>query len=276
MLVALVLPRTFMFLPGIGPVREGRLWKRGVATWKDYRALSRVQGVRPKLKERHDEVLSIAESCLGRDPAFFARLLPSSEHWRAFGAFGHRAAYVDIETTGDRENLVTVVGVRYGGESRAFVRGIDYTPEAVSGFLSGATSLVTFNGASFDLPVLQNEGVKLPQVPHMDLRLVLARIGYTGGLKKIEETLAPVLGTVRDERLQGLSGWDAVKLWRRWEREGDRGALDTLVAYNVADFENLEPLADFAYSRLAEQTLAPLTAQARLPESGREAPPAGP
>lgn len=271
-----MLPRTFLFLPGIGPVREGRLWKRGVATWADYRALPRVQGVRPKLKERHDEVLAVAESCLGRDPAFFARLLPSSEHWRAFGAFGHRAAYVDIETTGDRENQVTVVGVRHGGKSRAFVKGIDYTPEAVSEFLADATCLVTFNGASFDLPVLQGEGVRLPAAPHVDLRLVLARIGYTGGLKKIEETLAPVLGTVRDERVQGLSGWDAVKLWRRWERDGDRSALDTLVAYNVADFENLEPLAGFACSRLVEQTLAPLTAQARLPESAPAARPADP
>lgn len=271
-----MLPRTFLFLPGIGPVREGRLWKRGVSTWEDYRRLPRVQGVRPKLKERHDEVLAVAETLLGRDPAFFARLLPSNEHWRAFGAFGHRAAYVDIETTGDRDNLVTVVGVRYGGKSRAFVRGIDYTPEAVGEFLADATCLVTFNGASFDLPVLQGEGVRLPVAPHVDLRLVLARVGYTGGLKRIEETLAPVLGTVRDERVQGLSGWDAVKLWRRWEHGGDRDALDTLVAYNVADFENLEPLARFACDRLVEQTLAGVSAQSRLPAAAPEAPPAGP
>ena len=282
-----VLARSFLFLPGIGPVREARLWRRGVTTWAEYRQLPRVQGIRPKLKERHDEVLSVAESALGRDPRFFSKLLPASEHWRAFGSFGRDAAYVDIETTGDRDNVVTVVGVRFRGESRAFVRpargsasrtdiahagGVPYSTEAVSEYLAGATCLVTFNGASFDLPVLQAEGVRLPEVPHVDLRVVFSRIGLTGGLKRIEEDM----GMGREGDLAGLTGWDAVKLWRRWERGGDREALRTLVAYNVADFENLEPLAGYACENLKALTLRAINAQAHLPEGEPAAPPAGP
>jgi uncharacterized protein YprB with RNaseH-like and TPR domain len=256
-----LLRRSFLFLSGIGPAREAMLWRRGVTTWSLYRDLQKLPGIKPRVKAQHDGVLAIAETMLGRDPGFFARLLPSPEHWRAFSEFHAGAAYVDIETTGDRTNAVTVVGVRHRGVNRAFVKGIDYTPAAVSEMLADATCLVSFNGASFDMPVLAGEGVKLPAVPHVDLRLVLARCGYTGGLKKIEETL----GLARADGLQGLSGWDAVKLWRKWEDRGDRAALETLVAYNIADFENLEPLASFACQRLESETLAGLKAQARLP-----------
>ena len=258
-----MLARTFVFLPGIGPVRELRLWKRGISSWGDYRALGHVKGIRPRLKSRHDQLLELAESSLGRDPHFFAHVLPAHEQWRAFSHFRDGAAYIDIETRGERDNNdVTVVGIRFRGESRMFVRGRDYSPAAVSEFLRGASSLVTFNGASFDLPVLANEGVLIPRVPHVDLRIVLHRAGYEGGLKRIEETL----GFVRDEAVRGLSGYDAVKLWRRYERDGDAAALETLLAYNAADFENLEPLADFACDALERKLLAEINAQARLPQ----------
>lgn len=267
-----MLPRTFLFLPGIGPVRESRLWRRGVSSWAQYRALPAVRGIRPRVKERHDQLLLVADSALGRDPAFFAHVLPSSEQWRAYEPFREGAAYLDIETTGDRENLVTIVGIRHAGRSRCFVRGVDYTPAAVSEFLRGASALVTFNGASFDLPMLANEGVSLPQVPSVDLRVVFHRAGYSGGLKRIEETL----GFARDATLRGLTGYDAVKLWRRYERDGDEDALDRLLAYNTADFENLEPLADFACGALKKRMMEEVTAQARLPIGTEPAARAGP
>lgn len=272
-----LLRRTFVFLSGIGPAREAMLWRRGVDSWQLYRDMERLPGVRPRVKQQHDDVLSIAEEMLSRDPTFFARLLPSNEHWRAYSYFEHGAAYLDIETTGDRTNAVTVVGVRHNGESRTFVRGRDYTPEAVSEFVRGASCLVTFNGNVFDLPVLEAEGVWFPHVPRVDLRPVFARAGFVGGLKRIEETL----GFAREGAVAGLSGWDAVKLWRKWEDRGDEAALERLLAYNIADFENLEPLAQFACSRLEHEMMGSLTHQTRLvigePEAAASAGPlAGP
>ena len=246
-----VLARSFVFLPGIGPVREASLWRRGIHSWAAYRKLARVPGIRPHIKTRHDAVLEVAEQAYPRDATFFARVLPLSEQWRAYEAFAERAAYLDIETTGDRTNAVTIVGVRHKGKSRAFVRGRDYTPEAITELVRGASVIVTFNGASFDVPVLQNEGVRFPAVPHVDLRTVFTRIGLAGGLKKIEDAL----GLAREDAVRGLSGYDAVKLWRRYESRGDEEALRTLVAYNVADFENLEPLAGYACATLETQLL---------------------
>ncbi|HET6403949.1 MAG TPA: ribonuclease H-like domain-containing protein [Candidatus Thermoplasmatota archaeon] len=268
-----MLARTFVFLPGIGPVREARLWKRGISSWSDYRAMPHVKGIRQRLKARHDELLALAQTSLGRDPRFFATVLPPQEQWRAYTHFREGAAYLDIETRGERENNdVTIVGIRLRGKSRTFVRGRDYTPAAVTEFLRDATCIVTFNGQSFDLPMLANDGVQLPEVPSVDLRVVLHRAGYEGGLKRIEETL----GFVRDESVRGMSGYDAVKLWRRYETTGDEEALARLVAYNLADFENLEPLADFACDALERKLLSDLMAQTRLPQALAQEAPAGP
>lgn len=268
----MLLPRSFVLLPGIGPTREARLWKRGVDSWTAYRDTTRVPGIKPRLKAHHDELLERAQQCLGTDAAFFARMLPSTEQWRAYRTFSKHAAYLDIETTGDRINDVTVVGVHMGGEDRAFVRGQDYTPEAVSAYLQSATCIVTFNGASFDIPRLAADGVEIPAVPHVDLRHVFSRIGYAGGLKKIETAL----GVTREDGLDGLTGWDAVKMWRRWTNRGDEEALRTLVAYNVADCANLRPLAEFACEKLATQTVAEIMAQKHLDEVAPAASPAGP
>jgi uncharacterized protein YprB with RNaseH-like and TPR domain len=53
--------------------------------------------------------------------------------------------------------------------------------------------------------------------------------------------------------VEGLSGWDAVQLWRAWRRRGDADALDLLLAYNREDIENLSLLLAFAYGRLKEK-----------------------
>ena len=56
--------------------------------------------------------------------------------------------------------------------------------------------VVTFNGTSFDLPFIRRAfpNISLPAV-HIDLRFVMRRLGYRGGLKKIEKEI----NTVKDK-----------------------------------------------------------------------------
>jgi uncharacterized protein YprB with RNaseH-like and TPR domain len=68
-------------------------------------------------------------------------------------------------------------------------------------------------------------------------------VGVGGGLKKIEK----FFGIDRGEDTDGLTGYDAVLLWRRWEMTRNQGALDKLVAYNREDVVNMERLAEIAY-----------------------------
>ena len=68
----------------------------------------------------------------------------------------------------------------------------------------------------------------------------MKRLGFAGGLKKIEKDFR----IERSERTRGLDGWDAVRLWREYQRGHDR-ALELLVEYNIEDIKNLEPLMKF-------------------------------
>jgi uncharacterized protein YprB with RNaseH-like and TPR domain len=69
------------------------------------------------------------------------------------------------------------------------------------------------------------------------------RHGLFGGLKRVEEQL----GIAR--RSKGIDGWDAMRLWSRYEDGGDREALEILLAYNRDDVLNL-PVLESRLSKL--------------------------
>jgi uncharacterized protein YprB with RNaseH-like and TPR domain len=45
-------------------------------------------------------------------------------------------------------------------------------------------------------------------------------------------------------QLQGISGWDAVLLWQRYQNYGDQNALELLLQYNKEDMVNLKVLRE--------------------------------
>ena len=242
-----MLEHTFVHISGVGEATERSLWEQGILTWAD--ALDR--GVCPVgfSDSRWSQSCRLLEESLRslerRDHRHFARALSSSMHWRAWEEFRGRAVYLDIETTGCRStSQVTVVGLYDGVRTRSFVAGdnLDELPEVLDQY----AMIVSFNGASFDLPYLRRRFPNLPTGQlHLDLMHALRRIGLTGGLKAIERRV----GIARDDDLAHLDGMDAVRLW--WEyRRGDERALDTLVRYNAADIVNLEILAERACADL--------------------------
>jgi len=250
-----MLKRTFIHLPRVGPATELHLWRQGVETWEDLLAARRLPGMPPGRLARHQRHLEESLAHLDQ-PAYFSRRLSAAERWRLFQHYRPRTAYLDIETTGASwpHLAVTVIGLYDGQEFQQFVLGHN-----LQDFLEQIDAyqlLVTFNGSQFDLPVLQAVFERpLPQA-HIDLRFVLARLGYKGGLKRIE----PCFGLQRPADLEGLDGYDAVLLWQRAQR-GDAAALETLLAYNREDVINLETLMEQAYHLAARRTLAQLQAE---------------
>ena len=110
--------------------------------------------------------------------------------------------------------------------------------------------IVTFFGTGFDLPFLRNAyGLQFPQL-HIDLCFLFRALGYRGGLKAIEDRL----GIIRAEDTQGLSGYDAVRLWNLWTH-GNEEALDVLLAYNREDVINMQILLEWAFPRIVAKTL---------------------
>jgi len=254
-----MLQRTFIHLPGVGPRRETHFWRQGLATWEDFLAARRVQGLsRGRLDWLKTELTGSLDHL--SDATYFAHRLDPVEHWRLYRQFRPRTAYLDIETYGKAWPglLVTVAGLYDGRNLRQFVQGFNLQefPQALSEF----DLLVTFNGTQFDLPVLKAyfPGLSLPPA-HVDLRFLMARLGFKGGLKKIE----PRFGIHRPKSVDGMDGYAAVLLWQRYQR-GDKGALDLLLSYNREDVVNLEVLMDGAFRLERERLGSPRPAETGL------------
>ncbi|MBU0730266.1 MAG: ribonuclease H-like domain-containing protein, partial [Proteobacteria bacterium] len=169
--------------------------------------------------------------------------------WRIFPHFRNHSAYLDIETTAAYgfEQQITAITIYDGNKISCFVDGenLEDFEEAISRY----KVLVTYNGKSFDAPIIEKHfRIKLPRA-HIDLRYVLNHLGYSGGLKSCEKQLGMDRGL-----LEGVDGSFAIFLWEEFQRTGDRKALETLLAYNVADTVNLESLLIKAYNLNIEKT----------------------
>ena len=237
-----MLESSFIHCSGIGPKTERSLWHVGILDWSTYLLGESQSSILRSRRAALDTLIADSVERLRHyDYRWFARMLPSREQWRAYPAFGDRAAYLDIETTGGPDGgLVTVIGVYDGRNLRQYIRGVDLHqfPAEITQY----ATLVTYFGSGFDLPVLKREfGMDFPQI-HIDLCFLLKRLGYSGGLKSVETQL----GLRRSAVTGGLSGFDAVRLWWSW-RGGNAKALDILLAYNAEDVINLERLLRIAY-----------------------------
>lgn len=239
-----MLRQTFLHIPGLGERREQVLWRRGIWTWDDLLADPKSSGLPLALLEHARVILQLSQEALQRgDIYFFTQHLPTREHWRLFGDFEGVTAYLDIETgsVGHGRQGITVIGLYNGREFRSFIRGRNL--HTFEQHLRRYDLLVTFNGKSFDLPLIERDlGIPIYQ-SQIDLKVFLHRLGYRGGLKRIEREW----GIIRDDEVTGLTGFDAVLLWEHYRR-GDTQALDRLLAYNRADVVNLEALMRRSYT----------------------------
>jgi len=233
---------SFIPVRGVGEKTERRLWREGATHWDAFDP-SLVSG---SLADRIGRFIETARPHLAEGNArFFAEAFPGGEQWRLYEDFRDAAAFFDIETTGlsaERDN-VTTVSVHRGGETTTLVRGEDLTRGRLREALD-APLLVTYNGARFDVPFLENSFDLSLDSAHLDLIYPCRSLGLTGGLKTVEEEV----GIERDR--PDMGGKDAVRLWKRYERRGDEDALGTLVSYNREDTVNLRTVADRVADRL--------------------------
>ena len=250
-----VLTSTFIHTPGVGLATERSLWEQGATSWETY--LDTADRLRIDGHRRAALAETVAESVASLNTGktdFFARRLPKREHWRALSAFGERIAFVDIETdNGMGGDSVTVIGLSDGFDFYHYIKG-----DNLSRFARDCQAFdvfVTFNGGPFDIPMIVRRFPSLQPFfaskMHIDLCPLLRRLGLTGGLKRIEEELK----IRRIPETEGLCGYDAVRLWRVFERGGRSAddALRLLIAYNREDVVNMKILLDYAVPRLQEE-----------------------
>ena len=196
--------------------------------------------------KKADELKAAAKESLEHleagDLGFFTEKLPTSETWRLFPYFRDSVCYLDIETTGLGKGLdyTTVATIYDGHDIKVFTHGknMHELPEALGNY----KICVTFNGKCFDLPFLRSEFGRDFALCQIDLRYVFASLGMKGGLKKLEKYFGISRGEWTD-----LDGYAAVILWN-WHKNGMKGALETLTAYNILDTVDLEKLMCLAYN----------------------------
>lgn len=247
-----MLNNTYIHIPGVGKSLEQKIWAQGIHTWEEFLEMEEKIPIPLARKARiREEIKKSSERLASKDYCFFSQCLPSAEHWRAYPLFSDSVAFVDIETTGlsQRRDKITVVGIYDGREPKTYIKDINLD-DIVEEF-SKYRLLVSFNGARFDLPFIKSEfpEIEFDQL-HIDLMYPLRRIGYSGGLKNIER----LLGISRSEDTEGITGFDAVRLWKQYER-GDQEALDILIKYNNEDIVNLKTIIELTYPKMVEKTL---------------------
>ena len=232
---------SFIPIRGVGETTERRLWEQGITHWDEFER----SAVGEKTGERIATFIEQGRDHLAASNArFFDDALPSRHRWRLYENFRESACFFDIETTGlsHHRDEVTTVSLLRDGEVRTLVNDPDpivgepLTREALAEALD-APLLVTFNGTTFDVPFLEASYDLDLDAAHLDLRYACKRVGLSGGLKAVERDV----GIERDR--PDISGRDAVRLWKEYERGAD-GSLETLVSYNRDDAVNLRTLMD--------------------------------
>ena len=250
---------TFCHIRGCGLSTERRLWSAGLHSWDNVSSAERLPVSGRRAERLRQEVAASVGHLAAGNPDYFYATMPAAEHWRLFREFGHSAAYFDIETTGlgAPGDHITTIALYDGHSIRHYVHGVNL--DAFTADIAQYRLLVSYNGKTFDVPfVRQALGVPLDQA-HIDLRYVLASLGFRGGLKQCERKL----GLDRAE-LADVDGFFAVLLWQEYQRSRDPRALETLLAYNVTDVVNLAALMVRAYNLKLRDT--PFAGSHVLPE----------
>lgn len=249
-----MLENSLILIPDIGPGMERRLWRSGITDLDRFINAKKLPGVSMDRLSELQERARVAKNRLqASDYRWIARALPSRERWRILSLTRERIASLDIECarTGNTRTPVIISVCRPREGCTTLVRGEDLYRDRLDRLLSGTEILLTFNGSSFDLPLLAERGFKMDRYVHIDLRRYSRRAGLAGGLKNIERSI----GIRRPRDLEYSTDSQASYLWNLWISKGNRRALDLLIRYNRQDAESLLPLSNIIYRRLKEKTL---------------------
>jgi len=162
-----------------------------------------------------------------------------------------KAIYLDTETTGLQGGTGTVpflLGMAFYDEThggfvleQALLRRLgEEAPilELAAKRLEEASMIITYNGKSFDMPLLKTRFVmnrmRIPaDKPHLDLVHVARRIH---GQRLKNRTLVNIENEVLGrERVGDVAGADVVACYMHYLRTGDESSLSGVVEHNAAD-----------------------------------------
>lgn len=237
-----MLQNTFVHIPKITANTEIDLWKNNIHTWQDFLDKKDNNFISNARKALLTNEVTNSIDALNKKKFNHFSSLPSNQHWRMYTTLRPKTCFLDIETTGlsKQHNDITLIGIHSTEGTKIFMNGKNL--DKFDNELKKYDMIITFNGKCFDVPFIKQKfsNANIPLF-HADLRFIMAELGFRGGLKSIEIQK----GITRDEDLEGVDGFEAVRLWHKYQR-GDNDSLLTLKKYLTADVENLRVLMDNA------------------------------
>lgn len=224
---------------GVGQLTEQKLWENNILTHQD--AINKKDFSNTEIQK----VIETKQELEDGNALYFHNNLSSKERWRMFGDFHDSVAYLDIETTGlyGFDDIITTIALYDGNTIKYYVHGQNLND--FKNDIKKYKLLVTYNGTNFDLPFIRSFLNISMDYAHIDLRYILASLGYSGGLKSCEKQI----GLTRDDSLRGVDGKFAVYLWKHYQKYKKEETLNTLLSYNIEDVLSLEYLMIFAYNK---------------------------
>jgi len=257
-----LLKNTFQHIPGIGKKTEERFWESGIQTWETFKKSQDARLLRNKTELIRSHIDASETAASQSDIRYFSDMLPAGLHWRFFPEFRHSAVYLDIETDGldPYDGTITTIAMYDGHSIYTYVK--DQNLDDFMDDIEKYQMIITYNGKCFDVPFIENYmGIEMAHA-HIDLRYVLAALGYKGGLKGCEAALG-----INRGQLKGVDGFFAVLLWQEYVSHNNQKALETLLAYNIEDVVNLETLMVMAYNMNLKATPFSATHAIELPSA---------
>ena len=250
-----MITNSFIFLERIGNKLEQNIWRNGIHDWDSFLRRNSIKGLSRHRKLYYNrKILNARKALYNFDSCHFLKLLPHSEMWRLYDFFKEDVVFLDIETTGlsKNEDDITVFGLYDGLNTKIMIKGINLDCNALKKELQKYKLIITFNGASFDIPFIEKRYPNLlPKIPNFDVKSATDRLGLKGGLKNIEKTL----GIKRSNIVDKFYGGDALTLWRMYRATGDDYYLNLLVEYNEYDIVNLKTVAEHCVKKLKEKMI---------------------
>ncbi len=240
-----MLNHSFVHIPSIGLSTEKKFWTNGVRSMDEF-IQSPPAFLAPARQQTIGKHIHLSlEKIQKGDAGYFCDNLPTGEQWRLFREHQASTAYIDIETTGlgDYGDIITTIALYDGREIKHYINGknLDEFKHDIMEY----KVIVTYNGKTFDVPFIEKYlGISMKHA-HLDLRYILKRLGYSGGLKSCEHQL----GIGRAGCLEDVDGFFAVLLWNDYKKKRRPKSLETLLAYNIQDVLSLEHLMIEAYNQ---------------------------
>ena len=187
--------------------------------------------------------------------------------------------FLDAETTGLARGTGTygflLGAARYEADSfqvrQFFLRDPTEEPAqlaALQSYLSSCTALVTFNGKTFDLPLLRTRyivnglGFPFAHLPHLDLLSLARRLWRSGlpsrSLGTLEREILRVPRTAED-----VPGWMIPELYFDYLDDRDARPLAGVFYHNAVDVLSMAALLHHAATLLSDPVSSDVTAEDR-------------